>query len=58
MAVQHAIGHSGYHSKSRRKPLLDRAQSEHDLAPRFWSIALPACLLFWAALAYGIHSAF
>ena len=36
-----------------RKP-----RSEHDLALIFWSIATPACLLFWAAVAYGIHSAF
>jgi hypothetical protein len=36
-------------SHTRREP--------HDLAPIFWSIAFPACLAFWAAVAYGIHSA-
>jgi hypothetical protein len=28
-----------------------------DPALTFWSIAIPACLMFWAAVAYGIHSA-
>ena len=32
------------------------ARNHHDLAPLFWRIAIPACLLFWAAVAYGIHS--
>lgn len=35
-----------------------KAREAHDLTLIFWSIATPACLLFWAAVAYGIHSAF
>ena len=36
---------------------LTEYRDPHDLAPLFWRIAIPACLLFWAAVAYGIHSA-
>jgi hypothetical protein len=28
-----------------------------DFLRRFWSLAIPACLLFWVALAYAISSA-
>jgi len=34
-----------------------REAEAHDLAPKFWTFAIPACLLFWAVVAYGIHSA-
>ena len=41
-----------------RRVAVRRHRAEHDLTLMFWSIATPACLLFWAAVAYGIHSAF
>jgi len=41
-----------------RRTAATKQRGEHDLALIFWSIATPACLLFWAAVAYGIHSAF
>jgi len=37
--------------------ITERRRDPHDLAPLVWRIAIPACLLFWAAVAYGIHSA-
>jgi hypothetical protein len=40
-----------------RAPARMKGREAHDLAPIFWSIATPACLLFWALVAYGIHSA-
>lgn len=42
---------------SRGRVLPFEAREAHDLAPMFWSIAFPASLLLWAAIAYGIHSA-
>lgn len=27
------------------------------LARTFWGLAVPVCLLFWAAIAYFVHSA-
>jgi hypothetical protein len=35
----------------------EHRDNPYDLAPQFWRIAIPACLLFWAAIAYAIHSA-
>ena len=35
-----------------------RMQTQRDLAIRanFWTMAIPALALFWAAVGYGIHS--
>ena len=44
-------------SRKQRRIAAQRQRDPHDLALIFWSIAMPACLLFWAAVAYGIHSA-
>ena len=44
-------------SIASRRVAMRRERREHDLAPLFWGIATPVCLLFWAAVAYGIHSA-
>ena len=38
------------HSTVRRSP--------DNSAAWFWRIAIPACLLFWAAVGYGIYSLF
>jgi hypothetical protein len=35
----------------------EHRRESHDLTRPFWLIAIPVCLLFWAAVAYGIHSA-
>jgi hypothetical protein len=32
------------------------ALHEHDGRATFWWIAIPSLLLFWAAVAYGVHS--
>jgi hypothetical protein len=32
-----------------------RHRGRHDVA-LFWLVAISACLIFWAAVAYGIHS--
>jgi len=49
--------HRGRVIRGRARAIPYKACERHDLAPMFWSIAFPASLVLWAAIAYGIHSA-
>ncbi len=57
MTLHTAYGvHASSFRASRRLP--SRHPARHDLTVLFWSIAIPVCLAFWAAVIYGIRSAF
>lgn len=57
--ASHIALHKGRVFPNRGRSTTPSKQREtHDLALGFWSLAMPACLLFWAAVAYAIHSLF
>lgn len=50
--------HLASRQTASRASTSQKPRGEHDLALKFWAIATPACLAFWAAVAWGLHSVF